>query len=53
MAGGKHLFRKHIHQANPQKTHLRIETGESIIHPLGNLAAMPGSLNRIFLCLTK
>ncbi|MBT2560210.1 S8 family peptidase [Pedobacter sp. ISL-68] len=43
MAGGRHLFRKHIRQADPEKTHLRIETGESIVHPPGNLAAMPGS----------
>src|SRR5690606_1944712 len=28
MAGGRHLFRKHIRQADPEKTHLRIETGE-------------------------
>lgn len=43
MAGGRHLFRKSLRQPNPQQTHLRIETGESIVHPPGNLTAMPGA----------
>lgn len=43
MAGGRHLFRKSIRQTNPEQTHLRIETGESIVHPPGNLTAMPGA----------
>lgn len=43
MAGGRHLYRKHIRQTDPEKTHLKIETGESIVNPPGNLAAMPGA----------
>lgn len=44
MPGGRHLFRKHLRQTNPQKTYLRIENGESINYPPGNLVAMPGAI---------
>jgi hypothetical protein len=43
MAGGRKLFRKSLQQADPNKTHLRIESGESIVHPPGNLTALPGA----------
>ncbi len=43
MGGGRHLFRKAVIQPAPEKTHLRIESGESILHPPGNLTAMPGA----------
>lgn len=57
MAGGRKLFRKSLQQTDPNKTHLRIESGESIVHPPGNLAAMPGAqgdLQKIgYLCGTS